>query len=578
MSISDLLNVSKLGIFANQGAMQAVSHNIANVNTPGYSRQTVSLQSEPGWGEWRIGSGVQVQEAKRQLDNLLDRRLAMGNGEMGRLQARERFLTIVENVFNEMDGDGFSERLDSLYSAADLLTDNPTNPVGRADLVSRAEGLAGFVNKMQESLRDRAMPVDKEIDVVMADINGRLQNIRKLNGQIGRTEATRPALDLKDHLRNEITALGEMVDIQTLDMQDGSVQVMTAKGQELLADTVYAATFTRSAQQTASGYPGISLNGRDFTSMIGGQIRGLMEVRDEVIHGPDGLLTRFKTITDELRWQLNRVSSQSVSQALFSGQTGAFSLGGDLTTAMNALVTDATSDDYVGSPPDLGRVTAGSVTFAYGADGDHLTTDTVAIDPGASIEAIRAALDASPAIKAEIVGNRLKLSAQSGVYGVVSDTSGVLAALGVGALFSSVGARSFEVSDELVEDPDKLGVGRLEVDADGTVTFNDADNRGAIALGELRTSKYELFDDNLTLTAHYASMVGILGSTIQRNDEALKAQGSTQDFLKNLRDSYSGVSLEEELTDLIRYQRAFQASSKMVTAADELLKSIVSMV
>ena len=596
MAITDLLSVSRLGIFASQGMLQTISHNISNVNTPGFSRQSSALEAVPGAGSSSGGAGVHIAEVTRQYDRLVDRRLEFGTGELGRLQSRDRFLTLIEETFNDMDGDGFSQRLDAFYAAADNLADNPTNPVGREDLVARADTLAGFIQRMHNGLSELTLPVDQEINVMVADINNRLENLQEINSTIVRNNVTNPALDLIDQRRTMILELGDLIDISTLEMPQNGLQISTSGGQELLANSNFSVTIDRSPTVTETGFLGLSIDGRDLdiSKVKGGQLKGLVEVRDEIIHGDDGFLTRLDVIADEIRFQVNRVQSQSVSQRMYTTQTGAFDLGSDLANVggMAAMQTDITQEDYLRSPVDVNRVVAGTIIFAGGVNADNLTTmppsdtdpsDTVEINPGMSIEEVRQAIDDSVAVNATIVDNRLVVSAATpeGVYGVVSDSSGVLAALGIGALFGGTGARNMAVNQEIMDDSRLLGIGRINVDniaAPTQVSFDDGNNEGALALGVLRTSQVNLFNQDSTLIGHYATTAGILGSVINQNTDALTAQRSSQDFISQVRESISGVSLEEELTDLVRFQRAFQASSKMINVADELMQTIIGMV
>ncbi|MBF0367966.1 MAG: flagellar hook-associated protein FlgK [Magnetococcales bacterium] len=586
MAISDILDISKQGIFVNQSALMTVSHNIANVNTEGYSRQSLRLESTPGTGNTSIGGGVSLAQVTQQVDALVEGRLELGTAEIGRLQSRERYLLLVEDVFNDMDGDGFSQRLEEFFSASDSLADNPINPVSRNELIAEADGLSRYVQDMYQSLSDMALPVDEEINVLIADINERLSNLQEINSLIISQEHTSPALDLKDQRQQMILELGELIDITTVEMDDGGVQIMTSKGQEVLVDAVYAAELTRSTDNSDSGYMGIEIAGKEFgnTGLIsGGELKGLLEIRDEVIHGDDGLLTKLEAIADEIRFQVNLIHSQSVSDTMYTSQTGAFDLGNDLDVALSSLVTDTDSTSYTGAPEDLARVTTGEVTFAYGTDYTDLTlSDPIAIDASMSIEDIRDAIDASNAVSAEIVDNKLVLTATEGVYGVTSDTSGILAAMGVGVLFTGSGARDMAVEESLMDDPNQVALGQISVvtedDGSTTLTYHDADNQGALAIGALRDDKFTLFGDTTTLVSHYATVVGLLGAEISANSEALETQQAAYSFLQDVRESISGVSLEEELTDLIKFQRAFQASSKMVTMADELLQTIVSMI
>ncbi|MBF0628188.1 MAG: flagellar hook-associated protein FlgK [Magnetococcales bacterium] len=585
MSLGNLLNVSKLGIFASQGTLQTISHNISNANTPGFSRQSVELESIPGGQSLSGGTGVRIADVRRQVDQLVDRRLELGTGELGRLQTREKYTKMIEDVFNDLDGNGLSEGLDAFYDAADTLAENPGNAVARYQVVAKAEGVSNQFNRMAESLGEATMPIDREITVVLQDVNNRLKALKDINNLIVRNESTTPALDLKDQRRQMVQELGQIIDIRTLELDNGDLQVMTSKGQELLADSVYSAELGRSTHMTPTGYTGLKIGDRELDSskVAGGQLGALLEIRDEVIHGPQGFLSRLETLADEVRFQFNRVNSQSVGRNLVSSMTGVVSLGNDLNTSLANLVTDTTSAEYQRGPVDANRVTAGRIVFATGTE-DALRPVSVNITTDMTLNQVQQAIDGLQGVKAEITSDKkLKISAEnsgSGL-GVVVDESGLLAALGIGALFGGRSAGEMSVNPELLADPDKVGVGRLNVDDPAnptTVTHDDANSQGALALGNLRSTKFELFGNTATLTGHYAGLVGELGSIISQDKESLTAQESAQSFLSDLRESISGVSLEEELTDLIRFQRAFQASSKMVGVADELMQTIIQMV
>ncbi len=335
---------------------------------------------------------------------------------------------------------------------------------------------------------------------------------------------------------------------------------------------------------------GIEVGGREFGvngKIDGGNLKGLLEIRDDVLHGDDGYITRLDSIADEIRFQVNKIHAQSVNQDLYTANTGIIELGANLDTAISNLVTDSSDTSYENAPVDLSRVVPGSITFASGVDEDNLTTiSTVNITTNMTIREIKDAINDSGAVNASIVSEGdeqfLEIEAPSGrLYGVASDTSNVLAALGVGGIFSGTGSGDMAVSADLMADSKLLGIGQLNVDDSTdpiTVTFDDGHSGGALALGALRTSKFTLDGDSTTITGHYARLVGELGSLIRQDKESLIAQTSAQDFISDLQESISGVSLEEELTDLIRFQRAFQASSKMVGVADELMQTIISMV
>ncbi|MEO5369274.1 MAG: flagellar hook-associated protein FlgK [Magnetococcus sp. DMHC-1] len=602
MAISNILNSSKLGLFANQGALKVVSHNIANANTPGYSRQVIALEANPksAHGREAGGEGVQISEVNRKVDDLVDRRLRLSAGENGRLEARDRFLTQIENVFNEMNGEGFASRLEKFFDAVDNAADNPANTVARAQVVSDAQSLTLQANKMHKNLSEMALPIDKEINVVLEDLNSQLKNFRDINLQVIQAKgAGTDPLDLLDQRQQMLDKLSGMIDVQVLEGANGGMMLQTGSGQ-LLVDDQYVTQLSRNNQRTATGFDGISIDGKpfDYSAQIGGgALKGLLEIRDQVLQGGGGYLTRLENLVDEVRFQVNVVHSQSVAPAMYKSQTGLMVLGKELTKAVGTLVTDASSPLYQGGPTDLSRVQKGTITFAYGPNADNLTLATVNIDPATqSLTQIRDVLNASPAVTATITAdNRLQISskvipgtpgavpagttpvATTGVYGVVSDTSNILAALGVGALFGGNGARDMVVNPALLRDTNQLGISRVVTDSASLPRFDDVSNAGVIAMGALRTANFNFAGHSTTFSRQYADIVGDVGVDGSQTKQAIVAQKSTHDFLQEMRDSVSGVSMEEELTDLVKFQRAFQASSKMVSVADELLQSILGM-
>ncbi|WP_193771203.1 flagellar hook-associated protein FlgK [Candidatus Magnetaquicoccus inordinatus] len=599
MSVNNILNTSQSGIYASQNTLQTISHNIANANTTGYSRQKVTLVNAP------MGLGVQVKDISRQLDHLLDRRQELGMSETGSLDAKSRFLEQIENIFNESNGEGLNSRLGDLFTAADYLVDNPTNPVNREEFITRGQSVANYLQKMDTTLTGLLTPVDKEVDVLLEDVNTRLKAIRDINAVITGRGGSDTPLDLLDQRRQMVLELGKLINIQTLDMPGNGLQIMMAGGQGLLVDSSHAAVLARSTVKNAvdptdpsktTDFKGITLDGRDLLRIQGGELGGLIEVRDTLINGKNGFATKLEKLTDEVRYQFNKIGSVSVSRSMNTTQVGAFALGNNLQTAISSLVTDAKSALYAGAPVDLSRSQDGEMVFAVGSDANHLNhVVRVAVTRSMTIQdvvdAINNATDQdgnSGYMSASITtDNHLRIQSATGqYYGTVSDSSNMLAAFGVGVLFNGTAARDMGVNTELLDDSNTLGVGRMvAVYGDPndptritSATFDDGDNQAALAFSRLRDTKVWIGNQNATLTGHYAAISGELGAVINQNNESMSAQQAAQDFLDTLRQSTSGVSMEEELTDLLRYQRSFQACSKMVTTADQMMQTIINMV
>ncbi|MBF0159055.1 MAG: flagellar hook-associated protein FlgK [Magnetococcales bacterium] len=577
MAISDVLNSSKLGLFASQGAMKVISHNIANVNTAGYSRQTVALSANPGivmsGKPTASGDGVQIARVGHQVDELLENRLRMGSGDIGRLSARDRFMKIIEDNFNEFDKDGFSTRLSAFFDAVDDAATNPTNSAARIQVVSQAQSLSNTVNQMYRTLNDIDVPIDQEITGVVNDINTKIKSLRDINAMVVRQNAGNKgdvALDLIDQRTTLLKELNDLIDIQPIEQQDGGVMVVTSGGQ-LLMDHDYAVQLSRgkgSVKPTS-----IVVDGNDNTDITrqirSGTLKGLLEIRDEVLGGDQGFIAYFNKLTDELRRQVNQVYSQSVGHTMNQKLTGTVYVDSDRVTT--APLTELASS-----------VQAGKIVLAYGPDDRHLQSATIEVTNDMTLDSLSVAINDIAGLTASVINGRLVIEGEENSrFAVASDSSRALAALGVGTLFSGSGSVDMAVNPELLVekggDPARLATARIQVASNGTVTFDDANNGGMVALAALRNEKINLFGERATFTAHYATLVSHVGSIQQRNQDALTTQQTAQQFLSDARESTSGVSLDEELTDMVKFQRSFQASSRMITVADELFKSILSM-
>ncbi|MBF0124001.1 MAG: flagellar hook-associated protein FlgK [Magnetococcales bacterium] len=593
MAISDVLNSSKLGLFASQGAMKVISHNIANVNTKGYSRQTISLEANPGIVmsglQTSSGDGVQIARVGHQVDDLLERRLRMGSGDIGRLAARDRFMTVIENNFNEIDGDGLSDRFNAFFDAVDDAVSNPSNPAARIQVVSRSQGLANTVNQMSRTLEDIAVPVDQEITGVIGDINTKLRSLQEINTLIVRQSAGNrggdAALDLADQRTGLLQELNELIDIQSIEQPDAGVTIVTLAGQ-LLLDHDYVAQLGRGRASSGEMPSAIVVDGNidvDITTQIrSGALKGLLEVRDEILGGDRGLISQFEQLTSEFRQQVNAVYAQSVGHSMNQRLTATTQVNPDV--PLRDIFGASIRTDEIVSPD--GAVAPREIVFAYGSDVNNLNrtgSRTISITGETTLRGLIDEINGSGSgITARENNGQLVIDAgEADRFAVFSDTSGVLTALGVGTLFSGSNAANMAVNPELLVekggDPGRLATARIRTDSSGNVRFDDSNNSGMVALAALRSQRINLLGERATFASHYATLVSQVGSIQQRNQDALTTQRTAQQFLSDNRESVSGVSLDEELTDMVKFQRAFQASSRMVSVADELFKSILSM-
>jgi flagellar hook-associated protein 1 FlgK len=302
----------------------------------------------------------------------------------------------------------------------------------------------------------------------------------------------------------------------------------------------------------------------DVTSGLeGGELSGHIAVRDTMIPQFQGDLD---ALAQELIAGVNTLHSQGVGLELLSTATSSYFVNSTAAALQNN--------------PSLAfgdRIAAGQFTV-HVEDGSGGTAATdISITGTTSLADLAAALDAVSGISATIVTNgsenRLQITADSGYsFGFSEDTSNVLMALGVNTFFTGDNAWSLGVNDALVNNADLIAAGRIDT---LTGAHPMGDNTNALALADLENQAVTGLG-GLTYEEAYRQLVTDIGL------EAEEA-GNKQDFYQGLvdqftelRDSVSGVSLDEELTNLIKFQRAYQAAAQMITAADEMLQALLA--
>ena len=447
------LNTAISALQANQIGLTVVSNNIANVNTPGYSRQRVLMQETPSVGDSiRVGTGVTVVGTEAIRDQIVERRLWSETSAKAASDMTQQSLSDIEGLFNESGNTGMLPLISGFYNSFQKLSTNPTSPELRQQVVSSAQSLTQYINTRANELRDMKTAADQAIKDDVAKANVLINQIADISQRIHEVEIQAPANDLRDQRTVLINQLSEIMNVRELD-SNGTYQLTTGNGRPLV---VAGAAVPLTVGTTAGGLTAVMSDTTDITSEItGGTIAAHVAFRDQSVPQYQQQLDQ---IAYDLANQVNQVHSVSYDP---NGNTG-----------VNFFTPIAT---------------------AAGAALNLQLNPVIAADPG-------------------------KIAASDQASG------------------------------------------------DG--------NEAAIAMGNLVNSANP---PRGTVTEQYQSLVFQIGSetaTAQTNSDE-HASMLTQ--LENLRSSISGVSINEETTDIIQFQRAFQASAKIVSVVDELLQTTLAM-
>jgi flagellar hook-associated protein 1 FlgK len=216
--LSDLLNIGKSGLFASKRAMSTTSHNIANANTDGFSRQEVRQETSftlPE-GNYVLGTGTQIQSIKRQHDELVEKKLNNSLTSNNFDKERSLQLSHVEEIFNEVNSEGMNKVLNRFFNSMRELSNQPENETIRSVVKENAKIVVGDFHRIQANLDDVRAGINKKIALAVDDINGLTKTIAKLNKEINIEEVTdSTANDLRDQRDRAIRTLADYFPIHT---------------------------------------------------------------------------------------------------------------------------------------------------------------------------------------------------------------------------------------------------------------------------------------------------------------------------------------------------------------------------
>jgi flagellar hook-associated protein 1 FlgK len=354
-SLSDILNTGRYALNVQQLAMQVVGQNTANVNTDGYSRRRLELTIAPPFGSssdpWQTGGGVDVLSLGRVRDTLLDQQIRNSSRDLGYWTQKDDTLGKVEDVFNELGDSAISTQLQDFWASWQDLANAPEGTAGRIAVLEKAQALTAGVRRAYSELSTQRSNADKQIVADVNQVNTLTSNIAALNVQIVHMEVGgQEASDLRDARDNALDQLSSLIDINTQEAADGSVNVYNGgrclvqldHSMSLTMNTVASNGITTTVVQYGTSGQSLSLQG--------GEIKGLMELRDQDIGSVMSDLDSFAVAL------ANRVNEVHRTGYGMNNATGNDFFASNVTGAADFCVSNAVANDAsliaTGATPD----------------------------------------------------------------------------------------------------------------------------------------------------------------------------------------------------------------------------------
>lgn len=447
-----------------QLAISVTGQNIANVNTTGYSRQRVNLESKVTVStDGPVGAGVIDKGIVRIYDQFLNVHIQEETQQKGTWQAESQSMQQVEIIFDEASGDGLSQHMSQFWNSWQDLTLNPSGYAERKALTTASEDMASNFQEKYQYLNQVQKDADGRITAATDEINAIASNISNLNDKIVQLELSgNTANDFRDQRDVLINQLSEKINFSSAEDSQGRVVLTLGDGNALVGNPPFGklATVVNAAGHQDvvwDSAPATAING----SIADGNLRGWLNVRDSLVpEYKDRLDTLARQIIDEV----------------------------------NAVHAAGQGLDGTGS--------------AAGID-----------------------------------------------------------------FFSGDSASTIQVNPVILDDVNKIAAAGGDISPD----MIRGDNTQAVAMAGLQ-NKLALDGGSATFDTYYNTLVSRVGSDVQNAAMNLEHHTATVDQMENYRESISGVSLDEEMVNLVKFQQGYSAAAKLIDSVRQMMDTVINMV
>jgi len=470
------LETARRALEAQQAALQVTAHNIANANTPGYSRQVVAMTPTDPYavptlsrfvGAGQVGTGVSVSDITRVRDAFLDAQMRDVQNTVGDMEARRDALQEVEIIFNEPSESGLHSVMDAFWQSLQDLANNPESPSVRSAVQQAGGNLASAFQTTHRQLTDLRDNIDSVIRARVEEINDIAKEIAQVNGEIANVTAVgdkpNDLLDRRDAL---LEKLSRYVDVTVQPEQNGAVSVFV-NGMAVASPYGFSKinvvndpanhNYAKLYWDTAGPNP-------PEVQLKSGELNGLLTVRDTLING---YLTKLDSVATALATSINTL------------QTSGYGLPG--TTP---------------PPPPF---------FTAQGGGPVINAANIQVNPAMGLSDIAAASnDGSPT-------------------------------------------------------PD-----------------NPGDGSNALKMAAVKSTPDPTYLGGFSPDDYFRALIGQIGLETGETTRMAEGQGLLAKQIDNQRDAVSGVSLDEEMINMVRYQHAYQAAAQLISVTNDMLDTLIN--
>lgn len=513
------LSISYKGLQAAQTSITTSAHNLSNINTEGYTKQSAELKADDSLRTFSsygtIGAGVDVVGINQTRDSYYDQKYRNNMSNYGQYESKNNYMTQIEDYLNEFILNGFSKEYSNFFSAVNQLTITPSDESAKNQLINNAKSMSDYFNTLSTNLRNVQSDANNEIKDTVDHINTLAQNITSLNKQINQIEACYgDANDLRDQRNALVDNLSKYINISTNEtpIANGltSFQI-TVNGQSLVNNYDYktlevvARTQKRNASD-AEGLYDIQWSDDDpfdiYSSSLGGQLKALVDIRD----GCNGEIESVATDAD-----------------------GSYKLDDDGNRVTETNPQASANVNYKGIPYYQSQLNQFIQTFSQAVNN---------IFKSGYVSDAKTEDAANKGIALFVVGDNSK----------------------------TLTASTVSVNSELLKDANKLATKTTVSEGEGSASIMDKLNA---------LQKERLFDGG-TGSYFLETIVSDMSIDASKAKTFLTNYNNMKTTIQNQRLSVMGVDTDEEAMDIMKFQQAYNLNSKMMSVMNQIYDKLIN--
>lgn len=549
---SNILSIGQSALAAAQAGISTTGHNIANASTPGYNRQIVtqSAAQAQNFGYGYVGQGTSVAGVTRVFNELLHRQMVNSQAASAASDTYYNSLKAIDNMLSDSTA-GLNPALSEFFSSVKAASANPSDVPTRQTMLSNAQALVNRLNTMGDRLSQMQTDVNTQLSGHVTTVNSYATQLARLNDTIEQSISVggNPPNDLMDQRDQLVLELSKIVKTTVVPQGAGSYNVFIGNGLPLVVGkdsfSLQATTSPTDSSRIEVGYVSnskVTILGSQ--TLAGGALGGLLEFREDSL---DATQNQLGQIALALAGSFNDIHSSGYG---LDGSTG-----NDLFTIPNptAQLRTSYSDGHTPGGATL------SVTIN---DASQVTSSDYKLEYNGTDYTITRLTDG------QAVASNVTLPQT--VDGLTFTISGTVAS---GDEYSIRPTRNTASNLSLnITDVNKLALA-------GSATSGPNDNTNALLLADLQIGQKVKSSNGtqITFSAAFAQLVSNVGNKSYEQKITGESEAQVLESTTAAMQSESGVNLDEEAANLIRYQQAYQAAGKMMQMASELFQILLDL-